>query len=42
VQQEKSGAAVLKAESEQAPDLDQLLEEAAQAQAEAGTESPEA
>lgn len=40
-QQEKSGAAVVKAEGE-APDLDKLLEEAAQAQAEAGAEQPEA
>jgi len=41
-QQEKSGTAVLKSESEEAPDLDKLLEEAAQATAEAGPEQPEA
>src|SRR5262249_27465343 len=40
-QQEKSGAAVTGAEGE-APDLDKLLEEAAQAQAEASGEQPEA
>jgi large subunit ribosomal protein L9 len=37
-QQEKSGAAVIKAESAEAPDLDKLLEEAAAATAE-GTEA---
>ena len=37
-QQEKSGAAVVKAESAEAPDLDKLLEEAAAATAESGTE----
>lgn len=42
-QQEKSGAAVVKADSADSPDLDKLLEEAAQAQAEVGTgEQPEA
>jgi large subunit ribosomal protein L9 len=42
-QQEKLGMAVTKAVGEDAPDLDKLLEEAAQAQAEAGTgEQPEA
>jgi len=40
-QQEKTGAAVVRTEGE-APDLDKLLEEAAQAQAEAGGEQPEA
>ncbi|HKP25837.1 MAG TPA: hypothetical protein VJV39_18360, partial [Dongiaceae bacterium] len=42
-QQEKLGMAVTKAVGEEAPDLDKLLEEAAQAQAEAaGTgEQPE-
>jgi large subunit ribosomal protein L9 len=40
-QQEKTGAAVVRTEGE-APDLDKLLEEAAQAQAEAGGEKPEA
>jgi large subunit ribosomal protein L9 len=37
-QQEKSGAAVVKAEGAEAPDLDKLLEEAAAATAESGTE----
>jgi len=41
VQQEKSGAAVVKAESAEAPDLDKLLEEAAAATAE-GAEAPAA
>ena len=45
-QQDKLGMAVTKAVGEEAPDLDKLLEEAAQAQAEAGTgeqpETPEA
>src|SRR5688572_19192081 len=41
-QQDKLGMAVTKAVGEEAPDLDKLLEEAAQAQAEAGTgEQPE-
>ena len=41
-QQEKLGTAVTKASEGDAPDLDKLLEEAAQAQAEAGTgEQPE-
>jgi riboflavin synthase len=41
-QQEKLGTAVTKATEGEAPDLDKLLEEAAQAQAEAGTgEQPE-
>lgn len=38
-QQEKSGAAAVKAESAEAPDLDKLLEEAAAATAESGTET---
>ena len=37
VQQDKLGTAVIKAEGGEAPDLDKLHEEAAQAQAEAGT-----
>jgi len=37
-QQEKSGAAAVKAEGAEAPDLDKLLEEAAAATAESGTE----
>jgi large subunit ribosomal protein L9 len=37
-QQEKSGAAVVKAEGAEAPDLDKLLEEAAAATAESGAE----
>jgi large subunit ribosomal protein L9 len=41
VQQEKSGAAVVKAEGVESPDLDKLLEEAAAATAE-GAEAPEA
>ncbi len=38
-QQEKSGAAVVKAEGAEAPDLDKLLEEAAAATAESGAEA---
>jgi large subunit ribosomal protein L9 len=38
-QQEKSGAAVVKAESAETPDLDKLLEEAAAATAESGAEA---
>jgi len=41
VQQEKTGTAVIKAEGE-APDLDKLLEEAAQAQAGAEASGAEA
>lgn len=41
-QQEKAGGAVAKAEGAEAPDLDKLLEEAAQAQAEVGGETPTA
>ena len=39
-QQEKSGAAAVKAEGTEAPDLDKLLEEAAAATAESGAEAP--
>jgi large subunit ribosomal protein L9 len=41
-QQDKLGAAIPRAAEDEAPDLDKLLEEAAQATAEAGTEQPEA
>jgi large subunit ribosomal protein L9 len=41
-QQDKLGAAIPRAAEDEAPDLDKLLEEAAQAQAEAGGEAPAA